>query len=62
VTGWTSLIISIYFVGGGIIANLEIIGIYIGTTFNETKKRPLYLIRSTLNVGNVTDHEAPNLV
>lgn len=47
VTGWSSLIISIYFVGGIIIANLGIIGVYLGKTFEETKKRPLYILSKT---------------
>lgn len=47
VLGWGSLIISLYFLGGIIIFNLGIIGVYLGKTFNETKKRPLYLIRNT---------------
>lgn len=44
VAGWTSLMISIYFIGGIIIGILGIIGIYLGKTFDETKKRPLYII------------------
>lgn len=44
ITGWTSLIVSIYFLGGIIIAILGIIGIYLGKTFNEAKKRPLYVV------------------
>lgn len=44
VEGWSSLIVSIYFIGGIIIAILGIIGIYLGKTFDETKKRPLYII------------------
>lgn len=44
VPGWTSLIVSLYFIGGIIIAILGIIGIYLGKTFDETKKRPLYII------------------
>ncbi len=44
VMGWSSLMISLYFLGGMIIANLGIIGIYLGKTFDETKKRPLYVI------------------
>ena len=39
--------ISLYFIGGIIIYNLGIIGIYLGKTFNETKKRPLYIIRNS---------------
>lgn len=47
VAGWSSLIVSLYFIGGIIIAILGIMGIYLGKTFDETKKRPLYVIRRT---------------
>ncbi len=45
VPGWSSLIVSFYFIGGIIIAILGIIGIYLGKTFDESKKRPLYIVR-----------------
>ncbi|MBK9161553.1 MAG: glycosyltransferase [Nitrosomonadales bacterium] len=45
VPGWNSLIVSLYFIGGIIIATLGIIGIYLGKTFDESKKRPLYIVR-----------------
>jgi glycosyltransferase involved in cell wall biosynthesis len=45
VLGWGSLMVSLYFLGGVIIAILGIIGIYLGKTFDEAKKRPLYIIR-----------------
>jgi glycosyltransferase involved in cell wall biosynthesis len=44
VIGWNSLIVSMYFIGGIIIAILGVIGIYLGKTFDESKKRPLYII------------------
>ena len=44
VPGWTSVMVSIYFVGGLISANLGILGLYIGKIFDETKNRPLYVI------------------
>jgi len=47
VTGWASLIASIYFIGGIIIAILGVIGIYLGKTFDEAKKRPLYIVMHT---------------
>ena len=47
VAGWNSLIVSFYFIGGLIIAILGIIGIYLGKTFDETKKRPLYIIKES---------------
>lgn len=49
VAGWSSLIVSLYFLAGIIIGLLGIIGIYLGKTFDETKKRPLYVIKNTVN-------------
>ena len=47
IPGWSSLIVSLYFIGGIIIAILGILGIYLGKTFDESKKRPLYIVRRT---------------
>lgn len=47
VRGYASLIVSLYFIGGVIITILGIIGIYLGKTFDETKKRPLYVVMRT---------------
>jgi len=44
VVGWPSLFVSLYFLGGIIISILGIIGIYLGKTFDESKKRPLYIV------------------
>ena len=44
-TGWTSTIVSIYFVGGMIMAQLGIIGLYLGFVFDQTKGRPIYIVR-----------------
>lgn len=45
VLGWSSLIVSLYFLGGIIISILGILGIYLGKTFDEVKRRPLYIVR-----------------
>lgn len=47
IPGWSSLIVSIYFIGGIVISILGILGIYLGKTFDESKKRPLYIISRT---------------
>jgi glycosyltransferase involved in cell wall biosynthesis len=47
VPGWNSLIVSLYFIGGIIISILGILGIYLGKVFDESKKRPLYIVRRT---------------
>ena len=56
IEGWTSLIVSIYFLGGIIISTLGIIGIYLGKAFDEVKHRPLYIIsRSTGGISGAAD-------
>lgn len=47
IMGWSSLIVSLYFLGGIIISILGILGVYLGKTFDETKRRPLYIISHT---------------
>ena len=47
VEGWTSVMVSIYFIGGLLFANMGILGLYVGKIFDETKDRPLYLIQDT---------------
>ena len=47
IVGWASLIVSIYFIGGIIIAILGMLGIYLGKTYDETKRRPLYIVMHT---------------
>lgn len=45
VTGWTSLISSVFVVGGVQIIILGILGEYLGRNYMESKQRPLYVIR-----------------
>lgn len=52
ITGWTSLMVSMFFIGGLLFANMGILGLYIGKTYNESKNRPLYIIKEILNKGN----------
>jgi glycosyltransferase involved in cell wall biosynthesis len=49
VTGWSSVIVSILFSSGIILTVLGIIGIYLGRTFQEVKRRPLFIISEILN-------------
>jgi len=50
VEGWTSVMVSIYFVAGLLFANLGVLGLYVGKIFEETKGRPLYVVRDVLNL------------
>jgi glycosyltransferase involved in cell wall biosynthesis len=47
-SGWTSLIISIWFVGGLQLLGIGIIGEYIGKTYHEVKRRPRYIIETDI--------------
>jgi polyisoprenyl-phosphate glycosyltransferase len=44
VSGWTSLILSVWFIGGVQLLALGLIGEYIGKIYKEVKQRPLYVI------------------
>ena len=47
--GWTSLMGSIWLLGGIQLLGLGIVGEYIGKIYNETKHRPRFIIESVLN-------------
>jgi len=49
VEGWTSVIVSIFFTSGLLLANLGVIGLYLGKVFNEVKERPLYMVKDEVN-------------
>lgn len=45
VSGWASLMVSIYFLSGVILGFMGVIGLYLGRVFEEVKGRPLYVVR-----------------
>lgn len=48
--GWTSLMVSMFFMFGLLFAIIGITGLYIGKIFDEVKHRPLYIIQETINL------------
>jgi glycosyltransferase involved in cell wall biosynthesis len=52
VTGWASLMVSIFFLSGVLLIVMGILGVYIGKIFNEMKHRPLYIVSEFLNKNN----------
>ncbi len=44
-SGFTSIMVSLWLLGGTIISVLGVIGMYVGKIFSEAKSRPQYLIR-----------------
>ncbi len=52
VLGYTSLIVSVWFIGGIIMMMLGIIGLYVGKTFQGVKNRPIYIVTEKENIEN----------
>lgn len=48
VPGWSSLILSVWFVGGVVLLSVGVVGAYIGKIYKEVKRRPLYNIKEVL--------------
>ncbi len=48
--GWTSLMVSMFFMFGLLFAIIGITGLYIGKIFDEVKRRPLYIIQEKINL------------
>ena len=44
VPGWSSLMLSLWFLGGCVLLSIGVIGIYVGKIYIEVKNRPLYNI------------------
>jgi dolichol-phosphate mannosyltransferase len=55
VAGWASVFVTLLFIGSVQIALIGILGIYIGKTFEETKGRPLYIVKQALNLETTED-------
>jgi putative glycosyltransferase len=45
VDGWTSIMVSIWVLGGMVISFIGVIGIYLAKIFSETKQRPYVIVR-----------------
>ena len=52
VEGWTSIMLSLWFMFGVIMASVGLVGIYISKTFDEAKGRPVYVIDEELRSDN----------
>lgn len=48
IQGWTSLLVSLWFIGGAILVALGVIGEYVGKIYSEVKRRPRYIVEKTI--------------
>ena len=50
IPGWTSLLVTILFLGGVQLISIGFLGEYLLRVYNETKRRPLFIIKDVLNI------------
>lgn len=50
VLGFTSLMVSIWFLSGVLIFTMGIVGIYVGKTFERSKNRPTFIVEQKINL------------
>ncbi len=58
VSGYTSIMASIWLLGGLIISFIGVIGIYLAKIYSETKRRPYTIVRQIYRTGDIQTDEA----
>ena len=48
VSGWTSIVLSLWFIGGLVLFSIGVVGQYIGKIYIEVKERPRYIIEDRI--------------
>lgn len=59
VPGWTSVMVSLYLLGGLVFINLGLLGLYLGKTLDEVRRRPLYVVGKTLGFSGGGSLDVP---
>lgn len=49
IQGWTSLLVSLWFIGGAVLTAIGVIGEYIGKIYKEVKRRPRYFVEKRIS-------------
>ena len=60
VAGWASVAVLLSFFFGILFMQLGVIGLYLGSTFQETKRRPLYHVAEVANIASATPLFTPH--
>lgn len=55
IPGWTSLLVSVWFIGGSILMAVGIIGEYTGKIYKEVKRRPRYFVEEEAGTGKMAE-------
>ncbi len=51
VRGWTSIVFLQIFFSGAILLAIGLVGEYLARVYDESKRRPLYIVRNLVNVS-----------
>lgn len=61
-SGWTSIMISLWFIGGLLLMSVGLIGEYIGKIYEETKQRPRFSIDTDLYSNQMSKKDNPAFI
>jgi glycosyltransferase involved in cell wall biosynthesis len=61
VQGWTTVVVLVLLLGGVQLVSLGIVGTYIARIFDESKRRPLYLVDEVFEGGRIEAVQQPEL-
>ncbi len=53
--GWTSLMVSLFFLSGVMVSVIGMVGLYVGKTYDEVKNRPLFIVKDVIGQRNKED-------
>jgi hypothetical protein len=51
VSGWTTIVVSLMLFAGIQLVSLGVVGEYVGRIYEETKRRPIYVVKRALGQG-----------
>ena len=50
VSGFTTLVISLWLIAGIIVSLIGMVGIYLGRVFDKVKDRPVFIVKESINI------------
>ncbi len=56
ISGWTSILVSIYLLGGLILFSVGVVGVYINKLFDEVKERPYTVIKNIFSMKDKNEN------
>jgi len=59
IEGWTSILVSVLFIGGVTLLSLGVIGEYIARIFNEVRRRPMYFFKDQVDDQGIDNKVKP---